>query len=85
MDGFNMLHGRKVYYGDLNLRNIVLTSNNIILTGDEESGQILNYFDFWFIDFGENMYLCDDVGLDCEREEFQNLLNNFIPARYFHI
>jgi hypothetical protein len=70
MDGLDLLHIRKVYHGDLSLRNILLLVNNE--GSNEGSGEPGSSFNFRFVDFGESVYPCDEIGLEHEREEFHN-------------
>ena len=70
LDGPELLHGRKVYHGDLNLKNILFP-----LAGDEESSESKNSFNFRFFGFGESISPCDEIGLEAERENFQNFLS----------
>lgn len=65
MDGINILHQMRVFHEDLQLKNIVFAINKVDTTAHS--------FGFWFIDFGESIYPCDDAWLHKE-EAFLHLL-----------
>jgi hypothetical protein len=66
MDGINIHHQRRVFHGDLQLKNIVFAIN--------ENDTSAHSFGFRFIDFGESIYPCDDSWLHKEKEAFLHLL-----------
>jgi len=72
LDRLELLHGRKVYHGDFNLKNILFP-----LAGDEESFQSENSFNFRFLYFGESISPCNEIELEAERENFQNFLSGY--------
>ena len=62
--------GQSIDVGDLD-KSLCQKNNE----GSSEPG---SSFNFWFIDFGKSVYPCDEIGLEHERKEFHNFLNDYI-------